>query len=84
MRLAVICRNVDPAPFVTAFRQARPNLEIAVWPDVAPDAQALARFCRGRLAGFKVPREFRFVGALPRTAAGKLRRTELPGIVAGE
>ena len=53
-------------------------------PDVAPDAQALARFCRGQLAGFKVPREFRFVGALPRTAAGKLRRTELPGIVAGE
>jgi O-succinylbenzoic acid--CoA ligase len=45
------------------------------------DPQALAAFCRAHLAGFKCPREFRFVSALPRTAAGKLQRrllTDLP------
>ena len=45
------------------------------------DSQALAEHCRARLAGFKQPREFRFVSALPRTAAGKLQRrrlTDLP------
>lgn len=57
---------------------------LVLQPDVVPDTQALARFCRGQLAGFKVPREFRFVGALPRTAAGKLRRAELLSVVAGQ
>jgi O-succinylbenzoic acid--CoA ligase len=45
------------------------------------DSQALAEHCRARLAGFKCPREFRFVSSLPRTVAGKLQRrrlTDLP------
>jgi O-succinylbenzoic acid--CoA ligase len=45
------------------------------------DSQALAEHCRARLAGFKRPREFRFVSSLPRTVAGKLQRrrlTDLP------
>jgi o-succinylbenzoate---CoA ligase len=45
------------------------------------DSQELAEFCRARLAGFKCPREFHLVRALPRTAAGKLQRrrlTDLP------
>jgi o-succinylbenzoate---CoA ligase len=42
------------------------------------DPQALDEHCRSLLAGYKVPREFRFVmTALPRTASGKLRRAEL-------
>jgi O-succinylbenzoic acid--CoA ligase len=41
------------------------------------DSRALAEFCRTHLAGFKLPREFRFVSALPRTAAGKLQRRRL-------
>ncbi len=44
------------------------------------DPQALAEFCRAHLAGFKRPREFRFVSALPRTAAGKLQRRRLPDL----
>jgi acyl-coenzyme A synthetase/AMP-(fatty) acid ligase len=38
----------------------------------------LQHFCRERLAGYKVPREFRFVSdPLPRTASGKIRRAAL-------
>jgi o-succinylbenzoate---CoA ligase len=44
----------------------------------APDVAALEAYCRSRLAGFKIPKEFRFVSAaLPRTASGKLRRAAL-------
>jgi O-succinylbenzoic acid--CoA ligase len=46
----------------------------------SPDAGALSAYCSDRLAGFKRPREFRFVRALPRTAAGKLQRRLLTGI----
>ena len=46
----------------------------------AADAVALAEHCRSRLAGFKQPREFRFVPALPRTVAGKLQRRLLGAI----
>jgi O-succinylbenzoic acid--CoA ligase len=42
--------------------------------EAAVDSQALAEHCRARLAGFKRPREFRFVSSLPRTVAGKLQR----------
>jgi O-succinylbenzoic acid--CoA ligase len=44
------------------------------------DATSLQIFCRERLAGYKVPKEFRFVTEpLPRTASGKLRRSALRG-----
>jgi O-succinylbenzoic acid--CoA ligase len=39
--------------------------------------ESLQRHCRARLAGFKQPREYRFVAALPRNAAGKLQRRRL-------
>jgi O-succinylbenzoic acid--CoA ligase len=40
----------------------------------APSGDELGAWCRERIAAFKVPREFRFVRELPRTATGKLRR----------
>ncbi|HEX4226650.1 MAG TPA: AMP-binding protein [Pseudonocardiaceae bacterium] len=44
--------------------------------EAAVTAEELAVHCRGELAGFKVPREFRFVAELPHSAVGKiLRRT---------
>jgi O-succinylbenzoic acid--CoA ligase len=46
-------------------------------PGATPDVEALQRHCRVRLAGFKQPREFRCVDALPRNAAGKLQRRRL-------
>jgi O-succinylbenzoic acid--CoA ligase len=41
------------------------------------DPEELRAFCRARLAGFKVPKAIEPVGALPRTASGKLRRGAL-------
>jgi O-succinylbenzoic acid--CoA ligase len=41
------------------------------------DTEELRAFCRARLAGFKVPKAIEEVGALPRTASGKLRRGAL-------
>ncbi len=48
----------------------------------AVDADALASWTRARLAAFKVPRHWRFVAALPRTATGKLSRAALAGFAA--
>jgi O-succinylbenzoic acid--CoA ligase len=42
-----------------------------------PGPDELRRHCAGELAGFKVPKRFEFVAALPRTASGKLLRREL-------
>jgi O-succinylbenzoic acid--CoA ligase len=47
------------------------------------DTGALQDLCRSRLAGYKVPREIRFVSEpLPRTASGKLRRAALRDLLA--
>ena len=43
----------------------------------APDADRLREHCAAELAGFKVPKRFEFVDALPRTASGKLLRRKL-------
>jgi long-chain acyl-CoA synthetase len=40
-------------------------------------AEELRRFCRERLAGFKVPRTFDFTRALPRDPSGKLMKRRL-------
>ena len=52
---------------------------VAADPAVPPAAKDLVAHCRGALPGYKVPREFRIVEALPRTATGKLARA--PGEV---
>jgi len=41
------------------------------------DTAELDRHCRARLAGFKVPRLYEFVGRLPREPTGKLARAAL-------
>lgn len=46
---------------------------------IEPDAEGLREHCAAGLAGFKVPKRFEFVSALPRTASGKLIRRELRG-----
>ena len=40
-------------------------------------AEAVRRHCAERLAGYKVPKEVRFLDALPRNAIGKVRKVDL-------
>lgn len=52
---------------------AQADLVLATGASRPAEADLLAH-CRAALAGYKVPRGFRIVGALPRTATGKLLR----------
>jgi long-chain acyl-CoA synthetase len=45
--------------------------------DAGLDAKAVADFCTGRIAGYKIPRDVVAVDALPRNANGKVLKTEL-------
>ena len=50
---------------------------VAADPDQPPTADELLAYVRASLAGFKVPTDWSFVGALPRNANGKLLRRQL-------
>lgn len=50
---------------------------VVAQPGAAQDAAAIRAHCRQRLAPYKIPRHIAFVGALPRTASGKIRRAAL-------
>jgi acyl-CoA synthetase (AMP-forming)/AMP-acid ligase II len=41
------------------------------------DSDELIAFCRERLAGFKVPRQFAFIAEIPRNASGKVLKKDL-------
>ncbi len=82
--------NVYPAEIEAALLEHPSVIEAAVvpladerWGQVGRAFVALRNDCdlqaflRGRLAGFKIPREFVRLAALPRTAAGKVDRQEL-------
>ena len=75
--------------FVTAL--ADPTHDEIVGAVIVPAGEGvaaaeLAEFCRRTLASYKVPRAFRFVTAeqLPVTATGKLQKSRLPELFAGE
>ena len=40
---------------------------------------ALVAYCKSQMAGFKVPRRFEYLAALPRNALGKVQKHLLPG-----
>jgi long-chain acyl-CoA synthetase len=54
---------------------------VAADPASPPDRRELTRYCRERLAAYKVPREFRATDALTMTATGKVRRAPADGSV---
>jgi len=66
---------------VSGVADADLGTRVVAWIVVAKGATVaaddLVRHCRERLAGYKLPREFRFVDALPRNASGKLLRRAL-------
>ncbi len=43
----------------------------------APSPEELVAFARGSLAGYKLPKEVRFVDSLPRNAAGKILKRQI-------
>ncbi len=63
-------RGEQPLAFVSATEGA------------ALDEKALLEFVRERLANYKVPRQVRFLPALPRNATGKILKTELRKLAA--
>ncbi len=50
---------------------------VVLRPDRSATAQELIDFCRGKLAGYKLPRSVDVVPALPRNATGKVLKTQL-------
>jgi acyl-coenzyme A synthetase/AMP-(fatty) acid ligase len=56
---------------------------VVAGPGVDPDAviAALADHAADNLAGYKRPKQYEVVDALPRTATGKVQRLLLPGIL---
>ena len=72
---------VDAAVVAVDDEVGVPILKAFVLSDRADAAlpRELAKFCRGRLAAFKLPRSFEVVPDLPRTPTGKLRRFVLRG-----
>jgi O-succinylbenzoic acid--CoA ligase len=63
---------------------AVPVAEVVLRPGApVPGDAELRAFCRARLAPYKVPTAFVVVASLPRTASGKLRRSELRAALAG-
>jgi long-chain acyl-CoA synthetase len=50
---------------------------VVLRPGQSLDADGLERFCEGKLAAYKTPKEFAAVAALPRNANGKVLKTEL-------
>lgn len=61
-----------------------PVAAIVLRSGVSASAEDILASLDGRLAGFKRPRHIRFVPSLPRTALGKVRKTELADSLSGE
>lgn len=50
---------------------------VVIKPNIEVSENELDAFCRTRLGGFKVPRRYAFMPALPRNATGKILKREL-------
>ncbi|MAS41744.1 MAG: AMP-dependent synthetase [Rhodobacteraceae bacterium] len=57
---------------------------VAPVPGAACAPEALDAWCRGRIAGFKRPKAYRLVEALPKNSYGKVLKTELRALLAAE
>jgi long-chain acyl-CoA synthetase len=72
--------NVREAAVVPKLDEKRGEVPIAFVSPVEGaklDPAEILRFCKERLADYKIPREIRIVEALPRTATGKIAKLEL-------
>jgi acyl-CoA synthetase (AMP-forming)/AMP-acid ligase II len=55
----------------------RVHAVVVLQPGQHATAEELREFCRGQIAGYKLPRSVAFVGALPISGAGKVLKREL-------
>jgi fatty-acyl-CoA synthase len=66
---------------VIGVPSARYGEEVMAWVRVKPGARATAEvltaYCDGRIAGFKVPRYWKFVDAFPMTVTGKVQKFKM-------
>lgn len=46
-------------------------------PDARPAAEEMVEHCRPLIAGYKIPRRFEFVAAMPKSAMGKILKADL-------
>ena len=53
-------------------------------PGASLDAEEMIAHCRERIGGYKIPRRMAFVDAMPKSAMGKILKTELRRIYGGE
>lgn len=60
-----------------ARKGEQPLAYVAAMDGVTLDEKALTQFLRQKLADYKVPKQIRFVTALPRNATGKILKTDL-------
>lgn len=65
-----------------ARKGEQPLAFIAAADGVTLDEKAITQFLRQKLADYKVPKQIRFVPALPRNATGKILKTELRKVAA--
>ncbi|MDK4732120.1 AMP-binding protein [Rhizobium sp. CNPSo 3490] len=75
------CRGVEDA---VVFGRPDPYYGqsiVAVVSGEAMDAKMLAEHCAGRLARFKIPRQFYHIGAWPMTSSGKIARGQVEASV---
>ena len=68
---------VDAACFALPDRKYGEVVGAAVVVSAPTDAKEIVRYCRERIASFKVPRVLRIVDSLPKTATGKVQRQKL-------
>jgi fatty-acyl-CoA synthase len=54
-----------------------PVAHIVLEPGAGTGPEAFVEYCLERIAKYKVPKHFRFVEELPRTATGKVNKPEL-------
>jgi O-succinylbenzoic acid--CoA ligase len=54
---------------------------VVLKPAMTTNEVDLTAFCRAQLAGYKIPRRFRFVEFLPKTASGKIERKAVIDLV---
>lgn len=50
---------------------------IVLTPGASLDGDGIAAWCDGKISGMKVPKDIRFIDALPRNASGKVLKTDL-------